>query len=208
MRASVAGTLGKSILPEERLNMNPSVDVERELGSTYPAGVIYMRLFRDSRLFVSGYFTYGALQKDAMKQAVPAIIGLLALLGLADSSYLALVHYGVLSPTTVETSGVCRLAAGACEDVITSSQSTFFGIPHALLGASYFAVLVGAAMIRLLIGRWYAQWEMLGFLIAGLAFSAYLTQELILRLHVPCAFCLTAHAINAVIVALYAISMQ
>ncbi len=49
---------------------------------------------------------------------------------------------------------------------------------------------------------------MLGFLIVGLGFSAYLTQELLLRLHVPCAFCLTAHAINVVVVALYAISLQ
>lgn len=142
-----------------------------------------------------------------MKQVVPAIIGLLALLGLADSSYLALVHYGLLGSATLETSGVCNLAAGSCADVIASPQSTFLAIPHALLGAAYFAVLAGAAMIRLLVGTWYAPWEMLGFVVAGLAFSAYLTQELVLRLHVPCAFCLTAHAINAVIVALYAISL-
>jgi len=184
------------------------VDVKRKLGSTYPAGVVYIGFFRDLRLFVNGYFNHEALRSDAMKQVVAAIIVLLALLGLADSSYLALVHYGVISPATMETSAACNLAAGSCANVIESAQSTFLGVPHALLGASYFALVASAAMIRLLIGRWYAPWEMLGFLVAGLAFSAYLTQELILRLHVPCAFCLTAHAINALIVALYAISLQ
>jgi uncharacterized membrane protein len=143
-----------------------------------------------------------------MKHLIPAIIGLLALIGLADSAYLALAHYGVVSPASIEGSGVCQLAARSCVSVILSPDATLFGIPHALLGAGYFAVLLGAAMTRLIIGRWFAPWEMLGFLIVGLAFSAYLTQELVLRMHVPCAFCLTAHAINVVVVALYAISLQ
>jgi len=143
-----------------------------------------------------------------MKHLVPAIIGLLALLGFADSSYLALVHYGVLSPAALEGSGVCQLASRSCSSVILSPQSTIFGIPHALLGAAYFAVLLGAATIRLVIGRWFAPWEMLGFLIVGLGFSAYLTQELLFHIHVPCPFCLTAHAANAAIIGLYAISMQ
>jgi uncharacterized membrane protein len=143
-----------------------------------------------------------------MKHLIPAIIGLLAFLGLADSSYLALIHYGVVSPASMEGSGVCQLAARSCASVILSPESTFLGIPHALLGAGYFVVLLGAAMARLVMGRWFAPWEMLGFLIMGLAFSAYLTQELVLRLHAPCPFCLTAHAINVVVVALYAISLQ
>lgn len=143
-----------------------------------------------------------------MKHLIPAIIGLLALLGLADSSYLALVHYGVVSPASMEGSGVCQLAARSCASVILSPESAIFGIPHAVLGAGYFAMLLGAAMVRLVLGRWFAPWEMLGFLIVGLAFSAYLAQELLLRMHVPCAFCLTAHAINVVVVALYAISLH
>ena len=143
-----------------------------------------------------------------MKHLIPAIIGLLALLGLADSAYLALVHYDLVSPLALESSGVCRLTVRTCASLITSPEATIAGVPHAVLGAGYFAVVLGAAMIRLVTGRWFAPWEMLAFLIMGLAFSAYLTQELLLRMHVPCAFCLTAHAANAVVVALYAISLQ
>jgi uncharacterized membrane protein len=143
-----------------------------------------------------------------MKHLIPAVIGLLALLGLADSTYLALAHYGAIGPLSIESSGVCRLAARACGTVLASPDSTIAGIPHAILGAAYFAIIAGAAAIRLLTGRWFAPWEMLAFLVGGLAFSAYLTQELLLRLHVPCPFCLTAHAVNAVVIALYAISLH
>jgi len=143
-----------------------------------------------------------------MKHLIPGIIGLLALLGLADSTYLALAHFGVISPLSVESSGLCQLAVRTCGSVIVSPDATIAGLPHAVIGAGYFAVIVGAAAIRLLTGRWFAPWETLAFLIAGLAFSAYLTQELLLRLHVPCPFCLTAHAINAVVIALYAISLR
>ena len=143
-----------------------------------------------------------------MKYLIPAIIGLFAFIGLADSFYLALVHYDIVSPLTIENSGACQLAARSCADVIVSQNSTFFGIPHAILGMGYFGLLLGAVLVRFIIGRWFAPFEMLGFLIFGLAFSAYLAQELLLRMHVPCSFCPTAHALNVVIIALYTVSLQ
>lgn len=143
-----------------------------------------------------------------MKHWLPLVIALLALIGLVDSTYLTLAHYGVVSRESIETSGICQLTSGSCVGVILSPQASIAGIPHAVLGAAYFVVLLTAAVVRMVIGRWFAPWEMLGFLILGLAFSAYLTQELILRMHIPCPFCLTAHAINGVVVALYAISVQ
>lgn len=136
------------------------------------------------------------------------VIGLLALLGLVDSTYLTLAHYGVINPASLDSTGMCRLATRSCATLAVSKEASIAGIPHALLGTIYFAVLIGAVGIRLFLGKWFLPWEMLGFLIAGLAFSAYLTQELILRLNIPCPFCLTAHAINIVVLALYAISVQ
>jgi uncharacterized membrane protein len=143
-----------------------------------------------------------------MKHLIPILIGLLALLGFVDSLYLTLVHFQVVSPITLESSGVCTLAGDSCAKVILSPNASVAGIPHAVLGAAYFAVLLGAVGLRLLIGRWFAPFEMFAFLLAGFAFSAYLTQELVLRMHAPCPFCLTAHVINAFVLALYAISLQ
>lgn len=143
-----------------------------------------------------------------MKKAIPLVIVVLALIGLADSIYLTLVHLRIVDPASLESSGVCNLAIRTCASVILSPQASIAGIPHALLGAAYFAVVLGAALLRVVNGRWFAPWEMLAFLIVGLGWSAFLTQELLLRLFVPCPFCLTAHAINAVVLALYAISVQ
>lgn len=165
-------------------------------------------LFRGSTRHSNGYFYHEALSLLKMKHLIPIIIGLLALVGFADSVYLTLAHFQVIDPITMESSGVCSLTVGSCLKVILSPKATVAGIPHAVLGAAYFAVLLGAVTIRMMIGRWFAPFEMFAFLLAGFAFSAYLTQELVLRMNAPCPFCLTAHAINAFVLALYAISVQ
>lgn len=143
-----------------------------------------------------------------MKQAIPYIIVVLALVGLADSTYLTLAHYRVVNPMSMETSGLCKVAVRSCASVVLSPDASIAGIPHAILGAVYFALVLTAALVRVVTGRWFAPWETLAVLIAGLGWSAYLTQELLLRMHIPCPFCLTAHAINAVVLALYALSVQ
>lgn len=143
-----------------------------------------------------------------MKHTIPIIIVILALAGFADSVYLTLAHYNIVSPASLEESGMCSLGARSCENVIISSQSTILGIPHAVLGAGYFALVLMAGLARIYTGRWLVPWTTFALLLAGIAWSAFLTQELLLRLHTPCPFCLTAHGINAVLLALYAISIQ
>jgi uncharacterized membrane protein len=69
-------------------------------------------------------------------QVVPSsiIISLfiIAILGFADSSYLTIEHYrNVIPPCT----------SSGCETVLTSSYSTFFGIPVALFGMLYYIVI-------------------------------------------------------------------
>lgn len=156
----------------------------------------------------SGYLSNEARNILRMRHLVPLIILALALLGMADSVYMTLAHYNVVSLASLEPSGACSLTGKTCSLVVTSPQASVFGIPHALLGAAYFTALIGAALIRLKVGCWFAPWEMLGFLIAGFGWSVYLTQELLLQLHIPCPYCLTAHGINTAIVALYIASFR
>lgn len=156
----------------------------------------------------TGICTYEAQFLFDMKHLVPILIGMLALLGFADSVYMTLVHFEVISPISMESSGVCTLTGNSCSNVILSPKASVAGVPHAVLGAAYFAVLLGAVGLRLLTGRWFLPYFMLAFLLAGFAFSIYLTHQLLFKLHAPCPFCLAAHAINAVVLVLYAISMR
>ena len=55
-----------------------------------------------------------------MKHLIPIIIGLLALLGFADSVYLTLAHFQVINPITLESSRVCLLKTGSCVNVVVS----------------------------------------------------------------------------------------
>lgn len=143
-----------------------------------------------------------------MKHWIPIVIALLAVLGAADSVYMTLAHYNLISASAVESTGACPLTGKSCATVITSPQSTIAGIPHAALGVGYFVLLAGAALWRIRAGHWFAPWEMLVFLAAGVAWSIYLTQILLFHLHIPCPYCLTAHFLNVVIVALYALSFR
>jgi len=143
-----------------------------------------------------------------MKHLIPVLIGCLALAGIADSTYLAMAHYQVISPAAVKSSAMCQLTAGSCETIALSKESTIFGIPHAILGAAYFAMVLGAVGIRLTTGRWAVPWAMLGLLIVGLGFSVYLVHAMFFVLHLPCPYCLTAHALNAAVVGLYLFSIR
>lgn len=61
------------------------------------------------------------------------LIALLSFLGFVDSAYLTITHYQNIIPP-------CSIVTG-CETVLNSSFSEFLGIPVALFGSIYFAVL-------------------------------------------------------------------
>ncbi|MGI6294512.1 MAG: vitamin K epoxide reductase family protein [Armatimonadota bacterium] len=143
-----------------------------------------------------------------MKLAIPILIGILAFVGFADSVYLTMAHFGIINPATLEESAVCSLTDNSCEKAATSTSATTAGIPNALLGTVYFAAVLGVVGLRLILGRWFALYPTFAFLLAGLGFSAYLTQELIFKLQQHCPFCLTAHAINVFVLTLFVISVK
>lgn len=64
---------------------------------------------------------------------LPYLLIIFAALGFLDASYLTISHYQhVIPPCTV----------GGCETVLTSNFATFFGIPIALLGVVFYAVIL------------------------------------------------------------------
>jgi len=64
---------------------------------------------------------------------LPITILVIALLGLADASYLAIEHFKGEVPN-------CSIIEG-CDVVTTSKYSVIFGVPVALLGAMYYFVM-------------------------------------------------------------------
>ncbi len=70
------------------------------------------------------------LQVPRKVVALPLVV---ALLGFADASYLAIEHFqGTIPPCSI----------GGCATVLTSAYSTISGIPIALLGALYYLVIL------------------------------------------------------------------
>ena len=112
------------------------------------------------------------------------VIPILALLGLADSGYLAALHWqGELPP--------CGGYVG-CDLVNTSRFADVFGVPVAAFGALLYATLLVAAMWRIRSsGRsWvYGTLLLYALVLAGAVFMAYLTAIELFVLRAVCYWC-------------------
>ncbi len=115
------------------------------------------------------------------KWAVPV----LAVLGLADSTYLSVLHWiGEIPP--------CGGYQG-CAEVNTSAFAEIFGVPTAAFGMVLSAVVLGVSLWRMRAdGRGWlnATLIMYGLVLSEALFMAYLTGIEFLVLHAVCYWCL------------------
>lgn len=119
--------------------------------------------------------------KPGVKNLAIWMLGL-ALVGLADASYLAANHSLGRLP-------ICRLSTG-CANVLNSSYATVGHVPVAFAGSLYYLVLVITLVSYFETGReerlrWAAR-----FTIAGLVASVYLVLVMAVVLKAYCQFCL------------------
>ncbi len=107
---------------------------------------------------------------------------LLALIGLAISSYLAYVHY---SPEAL----VC--GSGGCGIVQSSKYSTMFGIPIALFGVAMFITLIVGLVLREMRTDWadLISTGILMILVAAVLYWAYLTWLELRVIYAVCQWC-------------------
>ena len=87
-----------------------------------------------------------------MKKYLPALILLLALVGVVDSVILSYEH---LYPRFVPCVGN---AWADCGKVLSSSYSTLFGIPLAFIGLFHYGLLTAVAYDTLFMPRKWNQW--------------------------------------------------
>ncbi|HLL66642.1 MAG TPA: vitamin K epoxide reductase family protein [Micromonosporaceae bacterium] len=122
---------------------------------------------------------------------LPATTTGLALAGLAVSGYLTVEHFTATTTLACPANGVIN-----CERVTSSAQSALLGIPVALLGLLYFAVLVPACLPAAWRSRRPAiRWARLALAVLGVGFVFYLVYTELFLLDAICLWCTAVHAI-------------
>ena len=117
----------------------------------------------------------------------------LALAGVGVSTYLTIAHYADPGGELQFCSGTGTVDCGA---VTTSAQSTFLGIPVALLGLLWFVgMLVLCLPIAWRAGSRYVHLARLVGAIAGIGFVLWLVYAELLIIGAICLWCMVAHVI-------------
>jgi uncharacterized membrane protein len=112
------------------------------------------------------------------------LLGLLAVAGVATSSYLTYSHYA-------DQATVCA-GVGSCEFVQSSEYSKLAGVPVALLGLLFFVSLAGLSIARLARVPLALDWgKELAFAmtLGGVAFVTYLTYVELFVIDAICIWC-------------------
>jgi uncharacterized membrane protein len=110
----------------------------------------------------------------------------LALVGLADSAYLAYVKL------TNQLASCSNL--GDCETVNSSRYSEIGGVPIALLGAAAYLIILGALALDQPGSRWAesGRYAFFGLSLIGTLYSIYLTYLEVFVLRAVCPFCVAS----------------
>ena len=121
----------------------------------------------------------------------------LAVIGLAVSTYLTIVHYAPVPLVCLGTTG--------CEEVNRSIYSLVAGVPVALVGAAAYLAMLAVLWAESLkvIKSDEALLAVFGLALAGVLYSAYLTYIELAVLRAVCIWCVTS---AAAITAIFALS--
>jgi uncharacterized membrane protein len=122
-------------------------------------------------------------------------IAVLALFGLADSTYLTATHY-------VGETVSCSVLGG-CEQVLTSKYATISGVPIAALGIVYYSMLFLAAYY-IFLGSKKALSALKAIIVIGVLVTLGLLYLQIWVIHSICQFCMISALLTTIIAVLVA----
>jgi uncharacterized membrane protein len=112
----------------------------------------------------------------------PWLLAGVAILGLADASYLTANHY-------LGVTAKCVIIQG-CDKVTNSPYATMFGVPVALLGALYYlSVLIGSVWCLDTGSRKFLRWLSV-YTTVGFIASIYFVYLQLFVIHYICIYCL------------------
>jgi uncharacterized membrane protein len=115
-----------------------------------------------------------------------ALLLLLALAGLANAVYFALLYYRVLPPDSRRVPAFCRMEESACASVVFAGCGRLFGVPNSLPGIGFYLLLLSVAAVRLITGYWALLDWALALSLVTVIVGAYLVYALMFRLRTPC----------------------
>ncbi len=126
--------------------------------------------------------------RQVARWVVPTSLSL-AIAGAAVATYLTIAHYTTPEVLACSSSGTVN-----CEKVTSSAQSTFLGIPVAVLGLVWF---VGMAAVCLP-AAWRTDsrlihWARLLGAVAGVGFALWLVYAELILIGAICLWCTVAH---------------
>lgn len=127
---------------------------------------------------------------------IVVLIMLLALIGIADSAYMTLVHYRAVAPGPILIEETCTENGGACQVAAQGNYSAMLGVPHSVLGLLFYGWLVLAGAVWL-VARYFPLLD--STLVVSwmtVLFSVFLAYTLIFTLKTPCVLCFVAHGLN------------
>jgi uncharacterized membrane protein len=120
--------------------------------------------------------------------------------GLAVAAYLTYAHYTSASALACPNTGALN-----CEKVTTSSYSHVFGIPVAVLGLVFFAVMLPLQSRRAWSSTWQPlRWGRMAWCLAGMGSVFWLLYAELYRLNAICIYCTSVHALTFLVLAVTA----
>jgi uncharacterized membrane protein len=126
-------------------------------------------------------------------------LGALSSIGLVISLYFTLVYYRVIASDPRFLPRFCRLNEGSCRTILDAPQAKLFGLPNALVGLFYYALLLLFALnVWVEVPMASARWLFAASLFASVV-GLTLAEALIRTLKTPCVLCFTTHGINIAI---------
>lgn len=126
---------------------------------------------------------------------VPAAALTVSLLGLVAAAYLTFEHFTSSTTLACPETGVVN-----CAKVTTSTYSTAFGIPVAVLGVVFFVGMVALCLPAMWRRDSQAvRWGRLGAVSVGAVFVLYLLWAELFKINAICLWCTAVHVLTLVL---------
>lgn len=136
---------------------------------------------------------------DMMTRIVLAVCGIM---GVAISGYFTLVFFSVIPGNSRFIARVCRMDEQTCQYVLHTTYAKLFGVPNALLGTMFYALVLWTAIFGGPASGGILVLAVTLAAVLSVLVSVYLAYVLIVRLKTNCVLCFTCHLLNLIILIL------
>ncbi|MBI4080573.1 MAG: quinone-dependent dihydroorotate dehydrogenase [Candidatus Levybacteria bacterium] len=132
------------------------------------------------------------ISETSMQKHIPAVIVILALIGVADAGFLTYEHYRNAIPPCITGS----VFFTDCGTVLKSSYATIFGIPISLIGFFHYSLLTAVSVIAYVSKNQRA--KLMVVILTGIGFltSLYLVFLQLFIIQALCLFCMLSALVS------------